>query len=92
MKLKKGYVLRQVAGMWLVLPLGEATVDFSGMLKLNETAAFLWKTLEKGGGRQHLVEQLLMEYDVTQQKAEMDVDAFLRKLIQAGCIQESAEV
>ena len=35
MKLKKNFVLRQVAGTWVVLPLGAETVNFSGMLQLN---------------------------------------------------------
>lgn len=91
MKLKKDYVLRQMAGTWMVVPLAETEVDFSCMLKLNESATMLWKILEKGGDRQKLVDALLGEYDVTPVQAEADVDAFLNKLIQAGCMQESAD-
>ena len=47
MKLNENFVLRQVADTWVVLPLGDATVDFHGMLTLNETGALLWEALEE---------------------------------------------
>lgn len=87
MKLKKNFVLRQVAGTWVVLPLGAETVNFSGMLQLNESGAMLWRVLEEGGSQAALVEVLLGEYDVTREQAEADVQEFLAKLDQAGCIQ-----
>lgn len=87
MKLKKNFVLRQVAGTWVVLPLGAETVNFSGMLQLNESGAMLWRVLEDGGSQDALVEALLGEYDVTREQAEADVQEFLTKLNQAGCIQ-----
>jgi len=46
MKLKEGFMLRQVAGEHVVLPVG-ADVDFNGMITLNETGAFLWNRLEQ---------------------------------------------
>lgn len=88
MKLKSEYVLRQVAGTWVVLPLGSTSVDFNGMLKLNDSGAMLWKVLEQGGGKDALVDALTGEYDVSRQQAEADVEEFLNKLAQCGCIQE----
>ena len=88
MKVKKDYVLRQVADTWVVLPLGGAAVDFSGMLTLNESGAMLWRVLEQGASREELVAALLDEYEVSRQQAMADVDAFLNKLLQAGCLEE----
>ena len=87
MKLKKNFVLRQVAGAWVVLPLGAETVNFSGMLQLNDSGAMLWRVLEQGGDQEALVNALLGEYDVTREQAEADVQEFLAKLTQAGCMQ-----
>ena len=87
MKLKKDYVLRKLTGTWVVLPLGEAAVNFSGMLKLNDSGAMLWRVLEQGGDKNALVEALTGEYNVSRQQAEADVDDFLTKLMQSGCIQ-----
>ena len=87
MKLKKNFVLRQVAGAWVVLPLGAETVNFSGMLQLNDSGAMLWRVLEAGGDKEALVDALLGGYDVTREQAEADVQEFLAKLTQTGCMQ-----
>lgn len=86
MRIKKDFVLRQVADTWVVLPLAEQTVDFTGMLTLNASGVMLWKCLEQGSDRTDLVEALLSEYDVSAQQASADVDEFLTKLLQAGCM------
>ena len=87
MKLKRNFVLRQVAEMWVVLPIGEATVDFNGMLTLNESGVMLWRVLEQGGDRAALIDALLAEYEVDRETAATDVDAFLEKLMRAGCVE-----
>lgn len=86
MKIKENFILRQVAGAWVVLPLGSATLDFNGMLKLNESGVLLWRFLEQGASREKLVEALLATYDVSFEQASADVEEFLNKLIQAGCV------
>jgi hypothetical protein len=87
MKIKENFVLRQIAGTWAVLPIGDATLDFNGMLTLNESGVLLWQRLEQGCTREDLVAALLAEYEVTRPVAEVDVDEFLDKLIQAGCLE-----
>ena len=86
MKIKEGYVLRQIATTWVVLPLGAETVNFSGMLTLNDSGAMLWRVLEKTGDKYALVRALTAEYVVSEEQAAEDVDEFLNKLIQAGCL------
>ena len=88
MKLKENFILRQVADTWVVLPLGDAAVDFSGMLTLNESGAMLWRVLEQGADLEKLTAALLDEYEVSRQQAMADVDIFLNKLLQAGCLEE----
>ena len=88
MKLKSGFALRQVAQTLVVLPLGEKAVHFSAMLTLNDSGAMLWKVLDNGGDRDALTAALTAEYDVSEEQARRDVDAFLGKLIQAGCIDQ----
>ena len=87
MNVKKNYVLRKVAGTWVVLPLGAEVVNFGGMLTLNDSGAMLWNVLKQGGDREALVSALLGEYEVSAEEACADVDAFLEKLIQAGCME-----
>lgn len=87
MKINENFVLRQVAGTWVVLPLGAAIVELNGMLSLNDAGALLWKTLEQGADRDMLVQALGKEYIVDLAVAQKDVDAFLEKLSQIGCLE-----
>ncbi len=87
MKLNPNFVLRQVADTYVVMPLGQASVDFNGMLTLNESGSLLWKALEQGGDREALAEALTAEYAVEKEEALTDVDAFLDVLVQAGCLE-----
>ncbi len=87
MKLKKDFVLRQVADTWVVLPLAEQTVNFTGMITLNESGAMLWQKLEQGKDREGLIAVLTAEYDVSEEVASADVDAFLNKLNSVGCFE-----
>ena len=84
MRAKGNYVLRQVARTWVVMPLGQSTLDLNGMLTLNESGALLWKTLEQNGDRDAMVRALTGEYDVSAERALADVDRFLTKLAEAG--------
>lgn len=87
MILNKNFALRNIANTWVVLPLAEKTVDFNGMLKLNDTGVLLWNALEQGADRDTLVKALTDEYDVSRETALADVDEFLNTLIRIGCIE-----
>ncbi|MBR5315319.1 MAG: PqqD family protein, partial [Firmicutes bacterium] len=84
MKLKKNFVLRDVADVWAVLPTAADTLNFDGMLTLNDSGAMLWKALETGSDKEQLVEVLTSEYEVGREQASADVDAFLNTLSEAG--------
>ena len=87
MKLRKDFVVRQVADTWVVVPVGQAVVDFGGMLTLNESGALLWNALETGADEDALVRALTSEYDVSEDIAREDIAAFLNKLQKAGCLE-----
>ena len=87
MKIKESFVLRQLADTWVVLPLTDKTVNFNGMITLNESGVLLWKVLEKGADTDALVKALTSEYAVDETMARADVEAFLQKLQKAGCLQ-----
>lgn len=86
MKTKENFVIRQVADTWVVLPLGAATLNFDGMLTLNQSGVLLWQALEKGCSKEELTQVLLAEYDVSREEASADVQEFLNTLVQAGCL------
>jgi sensor domain CHASE-containing protein len=79
MKLKKGFVLREVAGETVVVPVN-AELNFNGMITLNETAKVLWKVLENETTEDALVKALLGEFNVDEATAQNDVALFIQKL------------
>jgi hypothetical protein len=87
MKIKENFHLRKVAGTWAVLPTGDATLDFNGILTLNESGYMLWQLLEKGCAREDLAKALTEEYEVSFEEALADSDAFIQKLTEAKCIE-----
>ena len=86
MKIKEGFVLREVAGNFIVVAVGSAVKEFNGIINLNETGAFLWKIVEKGCEREDLINALLGEYEVEKETAEKDIDKFIGKLKEAKLI------
>lgn len=83
MKLKEGFLLRQVAGQTVVLPTGDE-LDLNMMITLNDTGAFLWERLQDETTEDALVEALLGEYDVDEATARKSVAAFAQKLNDNG--------
>ena len=75
MKIKDGFVLRDVCGETVIIGEGLGAVDFGKLLVLNETAAWLWKEAKEAGEftPQSLAERLCKEYDVTAEVAMADV-------------------
>lgn len=82
------FLLREVAGKQVVVPLGKAAATFPGMLTLNETGAYLWQLLEKEQTEDSLVKHFCGRYDVNADTAREDITAFLTKLRSVGAIAE----
>ena len=87
MKIKEGFILREVAGSFVVVAVGKAVKTFNGIINLNETGAFLWKQLEKGCDLEGLKTALLTEYEVDESIAERDAKKFLDRLTEAGLVE-----
>ncbi len=87
MKTKEGYLLREVAGNHVVVPTGRATLDFNGVITLNDTGSFLWKLLNTEKTEQELLLALLEQYEVDEAAAKADLSAFLEKLQAAHLLE-----
>ena len=79
LKLKDGFILRQIAGETMVIPSG-GELDLNMMITLNETGRFLWERLQNGTTEEALVAALLEEYDVDEATARKQVVKFVEKL------------
>lgn len=88
MKIKSGFMLRTVADNYIVVPVGEASKQFNGMITLNETSAFLWNFLMKGTTEEKLVDELMKTYDVSREIAIKDVKSFIYELEKINVLDE----
>jgi len=86
MKIKKNFILREVAGTFLVVAVGEAVKNFNAVINLNETGALLWKALEKGATEDELTNLITSEYDIDMQTARKDVGSFIQRLKEANLL------
>ena len=88
MKIKSGFILRDVGGKTFVVAVGARSKEFKGMITLNETGKFIWKMLEKGAEKDEIVEALCAEYEVDDKSLVVaDVDAFIEKLEKDNIIE-----
>ena len=87
MKLKNGFILRQVGGQTVVLPSG-SELDLNMMITLNDTGVFLWNRLEKGAELQDLVSDLCREFEVGEEQAKAGASAFVEKLKSHGFLED----
>lgn len=89
MKIKDNYVLQEIVDEYLVVPIAEESDRLHGVIRLNETGAFLWKKLsEEEKTKEELVQILLSEYNADQSKILDDVDKYLSQLKAIGCLED----
>ena len=88
MKTKKGFNLRQVCGENVIVAEGVENIDFSSIISMNESSAYLWNNIQgKEFDKNDLVELLTQEYDVAADTAAKDVEALVAQWLKAGIIE-----
>ncbi len=88
MKIKNGFVKRNIAGSEIVVPVGKAAAEFNGMITLNESGAFFWDCLKEETTRDEVISKVLDIYEVTPEKAAQDVDKFINMLRENDLMDE----
>ena len=85
MKTKKGFVLRNVCGENIIVAEGKENIDFTKIISVNETAAYLWKNVEgKEFDSDTLMSLLINEYEVDDATANKDAKNIAKQWIEAG--------
>ena len=80
MKLREGFVTHMVQDTQMMVAAGKAAKDFHGLVRSNETAAFIVDCLKQETTEELIVDRLLATYDVPRDVAARDVHAVLEKL------------
>jgi hypothetical protein len=89
MKIKKGYLLREMAGgVNVVVSVGNEANTLKGYVTLNDSGALIWKVLEKGASLQDVVSAILSEYEVEEEIARKDAILVIEKLKEIGALDD----
>ena len=87
MRASKELILREVAGEYILVPVGKAALTIHGMISLSESAAFLFGKLSNDCTEEELVDALLAEYDVDRDAAIADVHDFVEQMERVGILE-----
>ncbi len=86
MRIKSGFVLREVAGQNMVIATGEASKDFHGMIKLNSTGKEIWQGLQEGLSESEIAKKLQEIYEVEETQALQDIEEFIGQMLEMGFV------
>ncbi len=92
MKTNKDYMLREIAGESLLIPTGTASQKLNGMIRLTETAVFIWKQVDTAADLAEIVRRIREEFDVDQETAQRDVHGFLREFYLLDMVRDIPEL
>ena len=89
MKIKDHFVLQEIADDYIAVPVAEEAERLKGIIKVNETGAFIWRILtDKDMSAEELVKELTSKYGIEPEKAQSDVDDFIMQIREMGCLEE----
>lgn len=89
MKLKYEFAVREIVGEYVMVPMGEAALEFAAMISTSETGALLVDALKADVTREELLALLLDHYEIDEQTAGADLDEFLTQLRKLGVLIEA---
>lgn len=90
MRVEKEFVLREIAGDYIIIPTGKTVLEFNGLVTVNEVGVSLWNMLQEDISFEGLVNGILEEYDVDEAVAREDIREFLDRMIEGGILAREA--
>lgn len=89
MKTKEGFNLRSVCGESIIVAEGRENIDFSNIISMNESSAYLWNNIQqKEFTAEDLAALLVKEYEVDEETALEDARTLAQQWLKAGIIEE----
>lgn len=88
MKIKEGFVLRQVADQWMAVPIGSMAEKVHGLIALNETGADIWKILQEDHTEEEVVDILMASYESDREEVVQSVKEFISSLQESDILDK----
>lgn len=88
MKIKNGFVLRRMCGEYIISAEGMENINFNKLISLNESAAYLWESVEgKEFTEKDLAGLLIGKYGIDEALAAKDSAAIAKAWHEAGLVE-----
>ena len=81
------FLLREVAGESVLVPVGEAGVFENSVISLNETCSFLWKLFQEPRSAEDVIAEARKEYSDPDGEMEQGIKDFIREYLQYGLLK-----
>ena len=81
MKKVKDFIIRKIDDEYIMIPTGQTTEEFNGIISLTETAAFIYNHIEEVTSFDSLIELIIAEYDIDKKTAAEDAYIFINQLL-----------
>lgn len=91
MRTNENYILREIDGESILIPIGEASEHLNGMIHLTPTAAFIWKEVDNSNCLEEIIQKLMGKYEVTEEIARRDIYGFLSEFYKRQMVLEIPE-
>jgi hypothetical protein len=88
MKIKSGFVMKDVAGSKVVLPLGERRLDLNGIITFNDVGAEVFNMLDGTNSVEEIVAKIAKDYEVSTEIVEADVNELIEKMKANGLVED----
>ncbi len=88
MKAQKDFILRNLAGEYVLAPVGDRIKEFDGLVLMNELSAFIWEKLQRDVSREELIAAILEDYNVDAETCARDLDAALEEMRKIGVVED----
>ena len=88
MKTSNEFIMREIAGEYVLVPIGKRALTFQGLVTMNEVGALIWEMMEKESDIDQIVSGILDEYEVDEQTVRKDVLDFIGFLKDCQIIED----
>lgn len=88
MKTSNEFIMREIAGEYVLVPIGKRALTFQSLVTMNEVGALIWEMMEKESDIDQIVSGILDEYEVDEQTARKDVLDFIGFLKDCQIIED----
>lgn len=86
--IKPGYILREIAGEYVIVPVDEECMISNAVMSPNDSAVFFWKVFQTPHTKEDAVRKGLQEYDVEEETIRSAVYRFLKDTLKYNIIEE----